>query len=276
MKLTETKIMLLFALWGVAFFPVYPDLAAAWLTSANSDNSYGMFVPLISLYFIWAKRKQLAQTGLSNPPAALLLLLLSLLCYLASYGGGLVFLQRAMLVCSLNALVWYLFGTKFYCLLKFPLLYLIFAVPIPESVVSIVSFPLQTYATVFSTHIIQAVGIPVYREGHMLYFSQTQLEVAEACSGIRSMSAMLMLSAVFMHQVDNGRARKMIMVLSSVVIAFVANIVRVSGTGILAHFYGAGVARGFLHQFSGITVFVFGFLMMFALYNVVNRKLVKT
>lgn len=275
MKPTTTKISTLLILWASIFYPIYPDLYTAWVGTANSDNSYGILVPIISLYFIWTKKEQLKQADFAGAPAGLVILTASLFMYLVSYAGGVVFLQRAMFVLSLNGLVLYFFGKDTYRILLFPLLFLFFMVPIPESVVNLVSFPLQTYATTISSKIIQLFGIPVYREGHMLYFTQTQLEVAEACSGIRSISAMLMLSMIFMHQCENSRLRKLVIILSSVLIAFIANILRVSGTGILAHFFGANVARGFLHEFSGMAVFAFGFLLLFALYKLLNNKRVR-
>jgi exosortase len=272
MKSTTIRISILLVFWATIFYPVYPDLFRTWVGTANSDNSYGILVPFISLYFIWKKKDQLKHVVTFNSSSGLVILTVSLLLYLVSYAGGVVFLQRMMIVLSFNGLVLYLFGKETYRLLMFPLLFLFFMVPIPDSVVNLVSFPLQTYATIISSKIIQSCGIPVYREGHMLYFTQTQLEVAEACSGIHSISALLMLSMIFMHQSKNSFTLKATIILSSVVIAFIANILRVSGTGILANFFGARVARGFLHEFSGMAVFVFGLLMLFAVYGVLNRR----
>ncbi len=272
MKPDTAKISLLMLLWALIFYPVYPGLIEAWFGMANSDNSYGLLVPFISLYFIWQRREELKLAAFSTSISGLIILIASALIYLVSYAGGVVFVQRLMIVLSLIGLVLYLFGPEIFRIVRFPLLFLFFIAPIPESMVNILSFPLQTYATIISSKIIELCGIPVYREGHMLYFSQTQLEVAEACSGIRSVSAMLMLSVVFMHQCENNRLRKVIIISSSIVIALLANILRVSGTGILAHFFGDRVAKGFLHEFSGIAVFAVGFAMLFVEYKLLNRK----
>ncbi len=271
MELDWIKGSLLIIVWAVVFYPVYPGLMGTWFGTSNADNSYGILVPFISLYFIWKKKEALQQAGSSISTLGLIILMASLLFYVVSLAGGVVFPQRLMMVISLNGLILYLYGKEIFQIVRFPLVFLLFMIPIPVSVVSMVSFPLQTYATIISAKIIQLCGIPVYREGHMLYFAQTQLEVAEACSGIHSISALLMLSVIFMHQCENSRTRKTIIILSSVVIAFIANIFRVSGTGILAHFYGAGAARGFLHEFSGMAVFAFGFVMMFLEYKLLNR-----
>jgi exosortase len=105
----------------------------------------------------------------------------------------------------------------------------------------------------------------------MLYFVETQLEVAEACSGIHSIVALLMLSTVLVHYFPMTLKYKIIIIFSAIPIALFANIVRVSGTGILAHFYGASVARGFLHQFSGMAVFVFGLFLLGMEYRIIRK-----
>jgi exosortase len=146
-------------------------------------------------------------------------------------------------------------------------------ITVPESIIGLVSLPLQAFATKVSAGIIQACSIPVLREGNMLYFVQTQLEVAEACSGIRSIVAITMLSTVFVYLSKGRLLQKIIILCSAIPVALLANILRVSGTGILAHFYGDQVARGFLHDFSGLAVFVFGMLILFFEYMTLNKLL---
>lgn len=105
----------------------------------------------------------------------------------------------------------------------------------------------------------------------MLYFAQTQLEVAQACSGLRSIVALTMLSVIFVYLSRKGIVGKIILLASAIPIALLANIIRVTGTGILAHFYGSVVARGFLHEFSGLIVFVFGFLVLSLEFSLLNK-----
>ena len=97
----------------------------------------------------------------------------------------------------------------------------------------------------------------------MLYFATTSLEVTEACSGIRSMLAYLTLGVLFVHLAGNtiGRVGKGILLLSTIPLALLVNILRISGTGVLAHHFGGEMARGFLHEFSGLVVFAFGFVL---------------
>ena len=106
----------------------------------------------------------------------------------------------------------------------------------------------------------------------MLYFVQTQLEVAEACSGLRSLTSFVMLSVLFAYMLHNNWLKRTLLIALSIPLAMLANIIRVTGTGILAHFKGGEVARGFMHEFSGIAVFAFGFVLLFLTYELLNRK----
>jgi len=129
-------------------------------------------------------------------------LIISMVLYLLSYAGAVTVISRAMIVCSLIGLVLFTLGTTFFKLLSFPLFLLLFMVPVPDSILGIVALPLQLFATNISAFIIAAISIPVYQEGNMLYFAKTQLEVAEACSGIRSIMALTMLSVIFVHLIE--------------------------------------------------------------------------
>jgi exosortase len=229
-------------------------------------------VPFISAYFIWQKRDSLKKLKPSTSNLGLIILISSMVIYIISFTGGIAFAQRLMIVSSLAGLILYTRGWKVFRLLAFPILFLFFMVPVPDTIVGMVSFPLQLLATKISTAIISLLSIPVYREGNMIYFAQAQLEVAEACSGIRSITSLTMLSFIFVYISSMGWKRRTLLILSAIPIAFVANILRVTATGVLAHFFGEQVARGFIHEFSGLAVFAFGFILLMVEYIILNKK----
>ncbi|MBV5339628.1 MAG: exosortase/archaeosortase family protein [Deltaproteobacteria bacterium] len=270
-KNDKIKIVILVLLWAAVFYPLYPELVREWL--GNSDNSHAFIVPLISMYFVWQRKNALQLTPITTSLWGGGLLGVSLLLYVLSSAGGLAFPARIAMVTSLFGLVWFCLGKEFIQKLAFPIAFLLFMVPVPYSLISLVSTPLQLMATEVSAALIGKCSIPVYREGNMLYFMQTQLEVAEACSGVRSIMALTMISFVFCFLSRDGWWRRAVLVIAAIPIAIVANIFRVTGTGVLAHFYGDGVARGFLHEFSGIAIFIFGFAQLFAVFFLVNRKI---
>lgn len=266
---SQWKLGLLLLLWALVFWPVVPPMVSVWLN--HSDNSHALLVPLVSLYFLWDKRADLPQIPISPSRLGWLLLVGSLSLYLLGYLGGILVVTRLMLVCALIGLTWSCLGTAMVRALAFPLGFLLFMVPVPDTLLGMVAFPLQLIATKISAGLIQFCSIPVYREGNMLYFLQTQLEVAEACSGIRSIMALTMLSVIFAYLATGNRWRKVLLVISAIPIALAANIVRVSGTGILAHFFGDRVARGFLHEFSGLAVFAFGLGVLLLEFKLLQR-----
>jgi exosortase len=264
----KIKFSILLLSWFITFSPVYPGLVQTWLS--HSDSSHGILVPLVSAYLIWQKKGQLRVGEISDSIWGAMILIGSLGLYVLSYAGGTAFVSRAMIVFSLIGLVIFTFGKAFFSTLAFPLLFLLFMVPVPDSIIGLVGLPLQLFATRVSTAIMHVFSIPAYREGNMLYFAQTQLEVAEACSGIRSIMSFIMLSLIFAYMMDKIWWKRVVLGLSAIPLALFVNIVRVTGTGMLADLYGSKVALGFLHEISGLIVFGFGFSLLFVEYLLVN------
>ncbi len=268
-KSLAIRLFVLIALWAVSFIPVYPSLVDAWLN--NGDNSHGILVPFISSYFIWQKRDRLKLSKISSSYWGILILATSMALYLLGFASRTDVISFAMIVSSLIGLLLFTLGKQVVMHLGFPLLFLFFMVPIPGTILGILSFPLQLLATKISFLFIQTISIPVYQEGNMLYFSQTTLQVAEACSGIRSIVSFGVLSVIFAHVMDKGCWRRIVLLVSAIPLALFTNIIRVTGTGILAHYYGSGVADSFLHEFSGLLVFAFGFALLLLEFIVLGR-----
>ena len=263
------KFSVLVALWIVSFIPVFPRLVYTWLNHA--DNSHGILVPLISLFFVWQKRGDLKAAKISSSNWGAFILSASMFLYLLGLASGTEIISRTMVVFSLIGLLLFNLGKEVVKILVFPLLFLLFMIPVPIASQSAVAFPLQLFATKISFFFIQALSIPVYQEGNMLYFAHAQLEVAEACSGIRSISAFTVLSVVFAYLLDKGWSRRIVLLASAIPLAMFTNIIRITGTGILAHFYGSRIADSFLHEFSGIVVFAFGFILFLFEFSLLNR-----
>lgn len=266
----KVKLYLLIFLWVVLFLPIYPDMVREWL--AQSDNSHGLIVPFVAGYFAWQRKDRLLSTRINSSWYGGVVLFLSLAVFILCYAGGLAFPSRVAFVFSLLGLIWFMLGNEITGILAFPILFLLFMIPVPYSLLSLVAGPLQLVATRISADIIGACSIPVIREGNMLYFVDTQLEVAEACSGIRSIMSLSMLAFAFASMSRDGWKSRIVLILSAIPIAMVANILRIAGTGVLANFFGDKVARGFLHEFSGIVLFLFGFVVLLGIFNLINRK----
>ena len=268
-KPLSTMLFILLILWTMIFIPVYPRLVVILFNHA--DNSHGILVPFISLFFVWQKWNDLKVARISSSNWGAFILSSSMFLYLLGLASGTEIISRAMIVFSLIGLLLFNLGKEVVRVLAFPLLFLLFMIPVPVTVQGALAFPLQLFATKIAYLFIQALSIPVYQEGNMLYFAQAQLEVAEACSGIRSIAAFTVLSVVFAYLLDKGWVRRIVLLASAIPLALFTNIIRISGTGVLAHYYGSGIADSFLHEFSGIVVFVFGFILFLFEFSLLNR-----
>lgn len=268
MKKTYLIIASMFILTAILYAPIGPDFYALLL---DSNNSHGLFVPFISVYLIYQQRDTIQGVSIEHSTMGLVLLLISIFLYFLGIVGGIEVLPRVSLVLTIIGILYYNLGRNLISKIYFPLLFLFFMIPVPVSLVSFISLPLKMIATKLSASILTAVGIPVLREGNMLYFVNASLEVAEACSGIRSLISYLMLGILFAYTMDLSFAKKVILVALTVPMAFFANLLRVTGTGFLAHFYGNKVAQGFLHEFSGMVTFALGLIMIVIISQLLSR-----
>jgi exosortase len=144
-------------------------------------------------------------------------------------------------------------------------------VPLPAIIWNKIAFPMQLFGSFLTEKVVALMGIPILREGNILYLTNTTLEVVDACSGLRSLTTLFALSAVFAILSSHTTTQKWILFLTAAPIAIFANIVRLTGTAILASKYGGDVAQGFLHDFSGIAVFVVGVIMLATVSNLIKR-----
>jgi exosortase len=238
----------------------------------NDNNSHGLIVPFISLLLIWKKRNKIDLKNIKKTGLGLVVLIVSLMLYIIGYAGGFEILPRLTIVTTLIGLVIYNLGLNNFIVIAFPLCFLFFMVPIPVSIVGIVSFPLQLIVTKLSSILINSLSIPVFRSGNMLYFTEASLEVVEACSGIRSLVAYLMIGVLFSHIMNGSLKRKSIIIFSAIPLAFTVNLFRVTFSGVLAHIFGGNIARGFLHEFSGISIFILGFVILCFFYYLLEKS----
>jgi exosortase len=229
----------------------------------------------------------------------------------AGTAGAELFMQRSSLVLMLAGTALYFGGFPLLRLLLVPLFLLLLAIPIPAIVFNKIAFPLQLFASRCAVWAMSVFEIPVLRQGNVIELmprgaiETKKLEVVEACSGIRSLMTLITLAVVFAYFTHSRGGRKgdgenngedlgspspsspvmqvrgvvgsyefwrsAVILLSAIPIAIFTNALRVSGTGVLAHYYGTRVADGFFHSFSGWVVYIVAFLMLFAVGWILDR-----
>jgi exosortase len=239
---------------------------------AHDDNySHGFLIVPIALYFVWERRARLRAVPRQPHWFGLVVVIGSLAMLVAGTLGAELFVSRTSIIFLVAGTVLFVAGFGALRVLAFPIAFLLLMVPPPAIIFNQIAFPLQLLASRFGEATLQAFSIPVLREGNVIILANTQLEVAEACSGIRSLISLLTLGIVYGYFVDSRPVVRTIIALSTVPIAIVANGIRVAGTGIAAHYYGAEAAEGFFHTFSGWIVFVAAFALLYVTAAVIVR-----
>jgi exosortase len=260
---------LVLAAVSLTYWNVLVELVRAWSTDDN--YSHGFFIVPLALYFAWERRRALAAAPIKPAWTGLLVVAGSLVLLVGGLLGAELFLSRVSVIGVLAGTLLFLFGWHVVRLLFFPLAFLLLMVPLPAIIFNKIAFPLQLLASNVGESTIDAMNIPILREGNVLILANATLEVAEACSGIRSLISLFTLGLVFGYFVDPRPGVRMVIALSAVPVAIIANGLRVASAGVAAHNYGRAGVEGIFHEFSGWVVFVVAFVMMLALHRLLRR-----
>lgn len=237
----------------------------------DPDYSHGFLVPLLSGYFLWERRDRLQRCSVRSSLWGIPLLGAGLAMLVVGVVGAELYTQRASLIIVLAGLVLLIWGWEYFWLMSFPLGFLFFMIPLPAIVVNTLAFPLQLFAAKAAAFCLFSLKIPVLREGNLILLAGTTLEVAEACSGLRSLLSLLALGTVYGYFSQRELWKRWVLVALTIPIAIVANAVRVSGTGVIAHFWGVEAAQGFYHTFEGWIVFLVAFVLLLGCGTILSR-----
>jgi exosortase len=254
---------------GLMYANTFVALVRQWTTDDN--YSHGFFVLPLALYFAWERRAALAAAIPQPGGSGLALIVASLLVRLAGVLGSDLFLSRISLIGVLAGTIWFVWGQRHVRILAFPILFLLLMIPLPAVIFNQLAFPLQLFASRVGETAIAAAGIPVLREGNVLHLPAATLEVAEACSGIRSLVSLVMLAIVLGYFTGQGARGRTVLALAAIPIAIIANAARVAGTAMSAEWIGPEAAQGFFHTFSGWLMFVVAFAGLLVVQQLFSR-----
>jgi exosortase len=255
---------LLLVYWGVI-----SGLIDAWSTDDN--YSHGFFIVPLAAFFAWERRHAFMAAPLRPSYFGLLVVAGSLFLLVGGLLGAELFLSRVSIVGAVAGSLLFLFGWQRLRIMLFPLAFLLLMVPLPAIIFNQIAFPLQLVASHVGEYTISSMDIPILREGNVLILANAKLEVAEACSGIRSLVSLFTLGIVFGYFVDRRPWVRAAIALSSIPVAILANGMRVASAGVAAHNFGTAGVEGLFHEFSGWVVFIVAFLMMLGFQRLLQR-----
>jgi len=264
------QALLSFGLLTLVYAPVLVDLVSDWWNDSN--YSHGFLVPLVSGYLLWKKRDKLAAAVGESSKLGLPLLALALALFVVGSAGAEYFTVRVSFIMALTGLVLFHFGASFLRQVWFELGFLLFMIPLPYVIYYSLTFPMQLFATKISIKALAMIGVPAVQQGNIIHLSGVSLEVAEACSGIRSLLSLLALGALFAYFTQKGPLKRGALFLATIPIAIFTNSARVFITAVLAFTIDADVTEEPLHGLMGLSVFVMAFLLLL-LFNALLGKI---
>jgi exosortase len=247
---------LVLALYG----PVLKLLVLNWWQDPN--YGHGFFVPLFAGYILWQERSR--WRGVRRQPSnwGLLAMLGAIGLLMAGSLGAELFTSRFSLLVLLGGMVLFLAGWEALRAVSFPLGFLFFMIPLPAIIYNELTLPLQLMASRLAVHFLQILQVPALREGNLIFLPNYTLEVVEACSGIRSLMALLALAVAYGYWIQERPWMRLTLIILMVPIAIITNGLRIVGAGVLAYRVTPQAAEGFFHLFSGLLIFLCALFFM--------------
>jgi exosortase len=263
------QLLILAALTLWLYWPTLVRLVQQW---GNDQNfSHGYFVPLFSAFVIWQDRGRLARVIPHPSWSGFALIVMGLALLIVGQLGAELFLSRSSLLFVLAGFVVLFGGWNFFRALFFPWAFLFLMIPIPALIFNQITFPLQILASKAAAAVLPVLGVPVLRQGNVMTLASQVLQVAEACSGIRSLMSLLTLAIIYGYLMEKRIWIRYVLALAAVPVAVAANSFRIISTGLMVEYWDPDKAEGYFHSSWGWIVFVISLLMLYAVHGLIRR-----
>jgi exosortase len=234
------------------------------------DFSHGFLIPFFAAFLLWDKRRELRRLPVTPDWGGIWLVAVGLFELLLGVFGADLFLQRTSFIVLAAGLVWTLLGRPILGSVKFVFFVLLLAIPLPAIVLNQITFPLQLRASSLASSLLAMAQVPVLQEGNIIQLPAMQLEVAEACSGIRSLLSLFTVAVIYGYFLERKTWQRVVLAVASVPIAVAANVARIFGTGLCVQYWDPDKATGFFHEFQGWLMFLVSLCLLFVVHNVMR------
>jgi len=251
------------------YFRVGIKLVKDWIDI--EDSSYGLLIPFFVAFLVWSQRRSLEATPLKPSWWGLPLVAFGLLLLLIGVFGADLFLSRTSFLLVVAGVIWTLLGRQMLRECSFILFVMFVAIPFPQLILNQITFPLQLFASQIASMTLPWFGVPVLQEGNIIRLPAMALEVAEACSGIRSLMSLFTVAVLFGYFSERRTLNRVLLALASVPIAVAVNVARIVGTGLCVQYWDPEKAMGFFHEFSGWLMFLVSLLCLYVIHLLLSR-----
>lgn len=245
--------LLIVALLGLMYADSVAFLFNQW---GRGDYSHGPFIPIISAVLVWHRRHRLAQIELTPSWWGVGIVLAGLLLYIAGNLATLYAISHLSLWLVLAGLILAFLGKSALQDLAFPIGYLLTAIPLPFFFYNTLSSELQLWSSALGVGVLHLIGVTAFREGNIIDLGPIQLQVAEACSGIRYLFPLTSLALLCAYLYRDRLWKRILLVVSTLPVSIFINGLRIGVVGVLVEWYGPQAAEGFLHLFEGWVLFL--------------------
>jgi exosortase len=230
----------------------------------DSNFSHGFLIVPAAGYLIWARRERYRSLEIRGSYLGFIFILFSGVSFYFGEIGSLEFATRLSFLLWIYGSVIVLFGASLFRAILFPMILLLFMIPPPFILYDQIAFPLRVLASTLASTTLNTIGIPAYQEGNTISLSVMKLDIADACSGVRSLASLLALGAIIANIWNRKNYVRPFVFLSAIPIAVLTNSARIIMTGVLVGTGHTDFAEGVFHAFSGWMVFVIGMILIFS------------
>jgi exosortase len=248
---------------ALPFLDFFQELFRQWMSDVTF--SYGVMIPFVSAGLIWKRRRELVQASADGWPWAVPIVLAGATLRIMGSRSGILLFSGAALSLILMGTAGLLLGKASLKKVALPLAYLLLMVPLPSYLLGTLSWQLQSFASTASASVLQLLGLTVYQDGNVLILPNYVLEVKDACSGTRSLFALIAMAATLGITIECKWSIRVLLLCSAPLLAVATNVLRIVGTGMAWHWMGAVAANETLHAAWGVAMFMLAVLGLLGL-----------
>ncbi|MBN1870054.1 MAG: exosortase/archaeosortase family protein [Candidatus Omnitrophica bacterium] len=263
------KLLCAAAVFLFSYVPTFIWMWDRWF-ARDSYYSHGVLVPFVTAFLIWQKRGELTSTEKSESGWGMPLIVAGMLLHIFASLLRVYFVSGFSMLIVLAGLILYFYGLAVFQKILFPVLFLVFMVPMPLIIITNVSFQMKIFAAKIAAGILNNIGIPALRQGSLIIMRNAQVVVDDVCSGLRSLISLMALGSIFAYWMKSSAVKKYVLFAATIPIAVLTNVARIIFLSSIAEIWGPQSAIGFIHDASGFLVFALAFILLYVMVRILE------